>query len=82
MRPVFSCSMESNILVPRLISSGIKAPHCTTLHMVWNSSSQKARMTSSTSLVNSGSRRRYVRMRPGLKGNGGKAAGVAMVSEC
>lgn len=51
-------NLGSNILVPRPISSGIKAPHCTTLHIVCNSSTQKIRMISNTSRVNSGKRTR------------------------
>lgn len=66
-------------LVPKLIRSGVRDPHSTTLHIVWNSSNQKARITKSTSRVNSGSRTRYDRTREGLKGSGGSAAGVAIL---
>lgn len=68
-----------DLLVPKLHSSGISDPHCTTLQTVWNSKSQKTRITNSTSRVNNGNRTRYDRTRDGLKGSGGKAVGVAMI---
>jgi hypothetical protein len=62
------------------ISSGIKAPQFTTLHTDWNSNSQNATMTKSTTRVKSGNRVRYVRALAGLKRKGGSALGMAIVA--
>lgn len=70
---------QGYILLPKPISSGAKAPHCTTLHTVCNSRSQKTIIASTTSRVKRGKRRRYDRTLAGLKGSGGNAAGVAIL---
>lgn len=68
-----------DILLPIPISFGVNDPHCTTLHIVWSSSSQNARMTNNTMRVKSGNRSIYDLTLVGLNGNGGKAAGIAML---
>lgn len=78
--PNFKYKKQSDdILLPIPISSGVKDPHCTTLHIVCNSSTQNAIVASTTSRVNNGSRRTYDRSRDGLNGSGGRAAGGAIV---
>lgn len=70
---------EMDILLPIPISFGVNDPHCTTLHIVCSSSNQNAMMTNSTRRVKSGNRSTYDLTLTGLNGNGGKAAGVAML---
>lgn len=76
---IFDPGKSATILVLRFISSGITEPHCTTLQTVCSSSNQNTIMARITSRVNSGRRRRYDRTLEGLNGNGGKAAGDAMM---
>lgn len=55
-----------DILVPKLISLGMRAPHCVIFHADCRSSIQKTMTKSNIMRVSSGSRKRYVRNLDGL----------------